>query len=402
MTADIAVLAYLTHFFGQVFCLFEQVVTEFLGIGDDLFLILLVLLLDDGRRVYLTVGLALRKIKERLLEPPHGAFDIIGIGRLQFVHLVVGFHGLIDQCLRLGLQKEHLDIVGCFLCEDIVPLGNGVVVAERLTVLAVQFFGLLLFLFLAAGELFQFANGIVYLETGLYHLRPALALHLDEFLRFLSCLFLCVAVFVEQDYQTGNDCGQAQREGRHECRCRCGGDTERCRQPCIGRRQQVLHLHHRHQTERGVFVKGVEYLLQPHRDGHDRLHPRLYLGKVLVLGGEQRHGTGSSGKHAGQTADTGHESLQICIVIGEYLGLGMEVGDGVGQQGCFLRHLAVLFRVLLALQSHLGHRVLQLAQLHGQTLVALPVFLLLACEAGEYQFLFLQRFLGRVEFGEGC
>ena len=86
MTADIAVLAYLTHFFGQVFCLFEQVVTEFLGIGDDLFLILLVLLLDDGRRVYLTVGLALRKIKERLLEPPHGAFDIIGIGRLQFVH----------------------------------------------------------------------------------------------------------------------------------------------------------------------------------------------------------------------------------------------------------------------------------------------------------------------------
>lgn len=80
----------------------------------------------------------------------------------------------------------------------------------------------------------------------------------------------------------------------------------------------------------------------------------------------------------------------------------MEVGDGVGQQGCFLRHLAVLFRVLLALQSHLGHRVLQLAQLHGQTLVALPVFLLLACEAGEYQFLFLQRFLGRVEFGEGC
>lgn len=51
----------------------------------------------------------------------------------------------------------------------------------------------------------------------------------------------------------------------------------------------------------------------------------------------------------------------------------MEVGDGVGQQGCLLRHLAVLFRVLLSLQSHLGHRVLQLAQLHGQTLVALLV-----------------------------
>ena len=80
----------------------------------------------------------------------------------------------------------------------------------------------------------------------------------------------------------------------------------------------------------------------------------------------------------------------------------MEVGDGVGQQGCLLRHLAVLGSVLLPLQSHLGHRVLQLAQLHGQTLVALPVFLLLACEAGEYQLLFLQRFLGGVEFGKGC
>ena len=344
----------------------------------------------------------MHKIEEGLLEPSHGAIDIIGIGSLQLVHLVVGFHCLVDQCLCLGLQEEHLDIVSRFLREDIVPLGNGVVVAESLAVLAVQFFGLLLFLLLTAGELLQLANGVVYLETGLYHLRPALALHLNEFLRFLPCLFLRVAVFVEQDNQTGNDCGQAQREGSHECRCRRSGNAECHCQSGIGSRQQVLHLHHRHQTERRVFVQGVEHLLQTHRDGHDGLHPRLYLGKVLVFGGEQGHGTGGGGEHAGQTADAGHEALQVGIIVGEYLGLGMEVGDGIGQQGCLLRHLAVLFRVLLPFQTHLGHRVLQLAQLHGQTLVALPVFLLLACEAGEYQLLFLQRFLGGVEFGKGC
>ena len=402
MAADIAVLAYLAHFLCQVLRLFEQVVTEFLGIGDGLLLVLLILFLDDGRRVYLAVALSLRKIEERLLEPPHGAIDIICIGRLQLVHLVVGFHGLVDQCLCLGLQEEHLDIVGRFLREDIVPLGNGVIVAESLAVLAVQFLGLLLFLLLAAGELLQLANGVVYLETGLYHLRPALALHLNELLRLLPCLLLRIAVFVEQDYQAGDDGGQTQREGRHERRRHCGGDAEGCRQPCVGRRQQVLHLHHRHQSECGVFVQGVEHLLQTHRDGHDGLHPRLYLGKVLVFGGEQGHGTGGGGEHAGQTADAGHEALQVGIIVGEYLGLGMEVGDGIGQQGCLLRHLAVLFRVLLPFQTHLGHRVLQLAQLHGQTLVALSVFLLLTCEAGEYQLLFLQRFLGGVEFGKGC
>lgn len=193
MATDIAVLAYLAYFLGQVLRLFEQVVTEFLGIGDGLFLVLLVFLLDDGRRIYLAVGLSLRKIQEGLLEPPHRTIDIIGIGSLQLIHLVIGFHCLVDQCLCLGLQEEHLDIVSRFLREDIVPLGNGVVVTESLAVLAVQFFGLLLFLLLTAGELLQLANGVVYLETGLYHLAlPSLSTSMSScaFCRASSCASL--------------------------------------------------------------------------------------------------------------------------------------------------------------------------------------------------------------------
>ena len=107
-------------------------------------------------------------------KPAHIAFRIARFGRLVLIYLLIGFHGLVHECLRLGLEEKHLYVLLGFLGKYIVPLGNGVIISESLAVLAVHLLALLLLLFLGSGEVLQALPGGVYLKAGLDHLCPSL------------------------------------------------------------------------------------------------------------------------------------------------------------------------------------------------------------------------------------
>ena len=99
------------------------------------------------------VSLRLHQKMSHPSKPAHIAFCVARFGRLMLVYLLIGFYGLVYECLRLGLEEKHLYVLLGFLGKYIVPLGHSVVIAESLAVLTVHLLTLLLFLFLGAGEI---------------------------------------------------------------------------------------------------------------------------------------------------------------------------------------------------------------------------------------------------------
>ena len=101
--------------------------------------------------------------------------------------------------MHLGLKEKHLDVFLTLLLEDIVPLGDRVVIPETLAVLAVQFLHLRLLLVLRAGELLQARQRALDLETGPDHLSAAVGLDFYPFFRFFRRFFLRITVFIPKD-----------------------------------------------------------------------------------------------------------------------------------------------------------------------------------------------------------
>ena len=159
-------------------------------------------------------------------KPAHVAFRITRLSRLVLGDLFVGFHSLVYQCLRLGLKEKHLYVLLGFLCQDIVPLRYGIIIAESLAILAVQLLTLLLLLFLGTGEVLQALTGGVYLEAGLDHLRTSLRFYLDTLLCLPCRFFLCIRVFVPRHDKPGDDNRKTECQRGHECRCRSIGNTQ--------------------------------------------------------------------------------------------------------------------------------------------------------------------------------
>ena len=217
-------------------------------------------------------------------------------------------------------------------------------------------------------------------------------------LGFPCSLFLCVGQLVPCYDKSGNDDGQAERQRCHECSRRRIGDTQRGGEAVVGCCQQVLYLRYRYKPEGAVLVQGIENLLKPHSDSHHALYTSLYFHQVFILPSEQGHDARGCGERSGQAVYTRYEALQVRVVIGEDIGLGTQIAEGVGQLCGLLCHLPVLLGVLLAVQAHACHVVLQLAQLARQAFVALPVALLLLGQRGEDVLVLLQGFLGGVQF----
>ncbi len=176
-------------------------------------------------------------------------------------YLLIGFHSLVDQRLRLGLQEKHLHIVLPFPDQDIVPFSDGVVITETLAVFAVKLFYLHTLLLLGAGKFLQCPGGTVNLKPGLDHPGTAGTFYLHKFTGLLRRFLLRVGVFVPRYDKTGHDKRQAQCKRCHKrggCRIRY---AEGHREPCIGRGQKILGFPYCDKLESGVLVERVEHLL---------------------------------------------------------------------------------------------------------------------------------------------
>ena len=331
---------------------------------------------------------------------PPGVIVAFRLG-LRFSHLGVKLDRLVHHALGFGLEEKHPDIGVALADQDVIPLGQCVIIAESLAVLAVKFLDLRLLLLPRAGELLQARQCALDLETGLDHLCTAVGLDFCHFTGFLRRFLLRVRVSVPGNDKSRDNGRKSQRKRGHQGLRRTGGDTQGDGQPGIGGRQQVLHLHDRHQTESGILVQGIEHLLEPHRDGHHALHAGLYFRQVLVLRGEERQRARGGGEQTGKAAHTGHEPLEVRVIVREDFRLGVQVGKRVGKERGLLRHLPVLLSVLFTFQAQAGHAVLELAQLHGKAFAALPCLLLFSLEPGKGALFLLERLLRGVQLIQG-
>ena len=85
-----------------------------------------------------------------------------------FVRFLVGFYGFFNIGLSLCLHEQGLDIGIPFLYECVIPIGQGLVSAERVAVFPVQLVDLVLLLLFRADKVSQLAEGVVQLGTGAY------------------------------------------------------------------------------------------------------------------------------------------------------------------------------------------------------------------------------------------
>ena len=174
MTANVRSLSHHCRLFLQIGCQFEIAVALCLQYFCSFVVRLLVVFFYSTISIVCAVCLRLHHIMSHTGKPAHVAFRIARLSRLVLGDLFVGFHSLVYQCLRLGLKEKHLYILLRLLCQDIVPLRYGIIIAESLAILAIQLLTLLLLLFLGASEVLQALPGGVYLKAGLDHLRPSL------------------------------------------------------------------------------------------------------------------------------------------------------------------------------------------------------------------------------------
>lgn len=85
-----------------------------------------------------------------------------------FVGLLVGFYGFFNIGLSLCLHEQGLDIGIPFLYKRVIPIGQGLVSAERVAVFPVQLVDLVLLLLFRADKVSQLADGVVQLGAGAY------------------------------------------------------------------------------------------------------------------------------------------------------------------------------------------------------------------------------------------
>ena len=134
------------------------------------------------------------------------------------------------------MEEKYFDVLLSLLGEDFIPLREGVVIAESLSVLTIQLFDHSRFLPLRPVEITNSAHGFADSRPHLDHFRAGVLFRRDGFFRLLTSLGLTLVEPVYSNDGGRNSYRQPQRQGRHQSLSRRVGDPEAGRQLVVSGR----------------------------------------------------------------------------------------------------------------------------------------------------------------------